>query len=388
MKSILYFSLVDWFWIKQRPHHIPEILSKNNRVVYLCFSSWRGAKHLVNSHLSEQKYFKRSHFKVNKNLIVIRKKILPPKNMELLNIAYKPAKSFLDRHIKRYIKKLDSINKFDILILTSPNQISFFTDDLLSGKFIIYDCMDDYKEFGGTHTEEFVANESRLINVSKRIIVSSEELYKKLLRYGSDIANKIMVINNAVDIRSFDYRREFEDIHIGYLNYTEKKVVYIGTVAKWVDLELILHMALKHKDIKFYIIGPIDKEIDLRKYQGVKNMVFVGVQPYEFIPAILKRVDVSIMPFKKIELVKSVNPVKIYESLAMGKPVIATRYEETEKFGDLIFTYETEDEFERILIDLVNKKESESIINKRIEFAKENSWDRRVEEIEKLWKDF
>jgi len=140
VKSILYFSLVDWFWIKQRPHHIPEILSKNNRVVYLCFSSWRGAKHLVNSHLREQKYFKRSHFKVNKNLIVIRKKILPPKNMGLLNIAYKPAKSFLDRHIKRYIKKLDSTNKFDILILTSPNQISFFTDDLLSGKFIIYDC--------------------------------------------------------------------------------------------------------------------------------------------------------------------------------------------------------------------------------------------------------
>jgi len=165
---------------------------------------------------------------VNKNLIVIRKKMLPPRDMGLLNIAYKPAKSFLDRHIKRYIKKLDSTNKFDILILTNANHISFFTEDLLSDKFIIYDCMDDFKEFGGTHTEEFVANESRLINVSKRIIVSSEQLYKKLLRYGSDIANKIVVINNAVDTRSFDYRREFEDVHIGYLNDAEKKLRTLG----------------------------------------------------------------------------------------------------------------------------------------------------------------
>ncbi|MGB4752417.1 MAG: glycosyltransferase, partial [Fervidobacterium sp.] len=139
------------------------------------------------------------------------------------------------------------------------------------------------------------------------------------------------------------------------------------------------------KDVNFYIIGPLDRNFNKDKYSQTNNMIFTGTQPYEIIPTILSKVDISIMPFRKNQLVKTVNPVKIYESLAMGKPVIATRYEETEKFGDLIFTYDSAEEFESILSKLLSQNEEETVIRRRIEFARENSWEKRVGQIEKLW---
>ena len=215
MKSILYFSLVDWFWIKQRPHHIPEILSKNNRVVYLCFSSWRGAKHLVNSHLSEQKYFKRSYFKVNKNLIVIRKKILPPKNMGLLNIAYKPAKSFLDRHIKRYIKKLANIT--NISFIEDKEDIPEDSMSAVTGGaeiFIPSEELIDYDAEKSRLTKEKDRLRSEVQRIEKKLAekydlnklknMNEKEMLSEFLNFSIDLMKKEFKENPSYEITKKD----------------------------------------------------------------------------------------------------------------------------------------------------------------------------------------
>jgi len=164
----------------------------------------------------------------------------------------------------------------------------------------------------------------------------------------------------------------------------KKKVGYIGTISKWVDLELIKNVAMKNMDIDFYIIGPIDRTIKIEKYYDANNVIFTGSQSYCSIPNILNNLDVCIMPFTKTDLVKSVNPVKIYEYLAMGKPVIALRYAETQKFGDLIYTYDTEEEFDCLLKKIFPINEREKLIHKKLEFARKNSWNQRANQFEKL----
>jgi len=387
MKNILYVSLVDWFWIKQRPHHVPEILSRNNRVVYFSGKGWRSVHYLKHSRLNERKYTTKAYFKLNENFTIIRKRILPNKKMsKIVNPLYRFARGINSWYIKRYLEYLNYKNKFDVIIVTTPNHLTLLSKELLKGKLVIYDCMDNYKEFNQNTKEELIQRELELLRICDKVVVSSDGLYKEITKYDVDgICEKTFVINNGVDVKHFDPENVDQSRDITFLRSSKKKVAYIGTISSWVDLGLIQNMAKQFKDVNFYIIGPLDRNFNKDKYSQTNNMIFTGTQPYEIIPTILSKVDISIMPFQKNQLVKAVNPVKIYESLAMGKPVIATRYEETEKFGDLIFTYDTSEEFESILSKLLSQNEEENIIRRRIEFARENSWEKRVEQIEKLW---
>lgn len=61
---------------------------------------------------------------------------------------------------------------------------------------------------------------------------------------------------------------------------------------------------------------------------------------------------------------------------------MALRYKETEKFGDLIYTYESKEEFENILSLAIN--DNGNYVDKRIEFARDNSWQARVEKLNEL----
>jgi len=385
MKKILYLSLVDWFWIKQRPHHIPEILSKNNKVSYFCSKPWRNNNYLKNSHSRDQAHFKDTHFMINENLEVYRKRFFPHKKFnKFIDPIYRTAKSVSDAYIKRFLELLDDQKKFDILFVTHPNQIDFIPKKIVDNTFVIYDCMDNFKKFQPRYENDIIQKERELLKICDVVTVSSSKLYREIEKY--NIKKKIFIINNGVDIERFSPNISEEESNITFFrNNNNKKVAYIGTVDKWIDLELIEKIAKNNKNIDFYVIGPVSRNISIDNYKEVENVIFTGVQPYDTIPYILKKIDVSIMPFIKNELVEAVNPVKIYESLAMGKPVIATRYQETEKFGEYIFMYENIEEFEKILLSLINKKENPDTIQKRIEFAVENSWEKRVNEIESLW---
>lgn len=73
-KKILYISLVDWFWIKQRPHHIPEILSERDHVDFVCIRSWIKNDKTLQIHDTSEENLDKVVFKINDNLTVYRKK--------------------------------------------------------------------------------------------------------------------------------------------------------------------------------------------------------------------------------------------------------------------------------------------------------------------------
>ncbi|OMC91583.1 glycosyltransferase, partial [Paenibacillus odorifer] len=269
------------------------------------------------------------------------------------------------------------------VIVTHPDHYDILPYEILEGKTFIYDCMDNYKTFPGCKKEVMIKKEMKLINLCDGIIVSSMDLYNELIKYDENIEKKLHLINNGVDPEKFSLDNLSKENEVDIWRDNErKKVGFIGTISEWVDLNLIKLIALKNKNVDFYMIGPVDRSINLDDYNNIDNIFFTNVQPYYSIPNILDGLDVTIMPFKKSKLVESVNPVKIYEYLAMAKPVIAIRYDETKKFGDLIYTYETIEEFDSILKGLLTECIDDEVINNRIRFAKQNSWKERTSQLE------
>lgn len=377
MKKIIYLSLVDWFWIKQRPQHMTELLSKNNKVTYICKMPWKKNTNAIISHSLNDNDLHKEFISRNNNMKIIRKKGVPKENKFKI-IRYINSKLF-----KSYLLKLDKLNKYDIVVLTNPNQYEFIPNEFLNNKVFIYDCMDDYKSWPGCDKNKLVMYEKKVINMSNIVIVSSDELYNNMLKYDLKLKHKTYVINNGVDIKSFNKNNLRIENEVNVIkNNNRKKVGYIGTISTWVDLNLIKNIALKYNKLDFYIVGPVEQGMNIDEYKNIKNIIFTGSQPYYSIPNILDKLDVAIMPFKKIDLIKSVNPVKIYEYLAMGKPVIALKYKETEKFGNLIYTYDSEDDFMKVLEIALN--DNNELLDERIKFAKLNSWEKRAEEFDQL----
>lgn len=374
MKNILYLSLMDWFWIKQRPQHITQLLSKYNKITYLCKVPWKNN----NLDLDCNKNIK-SILKINKNLTVIRIRLIPKED----NI--KIIKMINTRIFMKYLIWLDKKNKFDIIILTHPIQFEYIPKQFLFKKRLIYDCMDNYACFPGSIKEKIIQNENTMVNVCDYIVASSNTLYNNLIKYNKNIKNKIYIINNGVDIHNFNRNNLDIKNEVKFFNKNNNiKVCYIGTISKWLDLKLIKNIAIKNKNIDFYLIGPIDKDTNIGLCDNINNIIFTGIQPYNCIPNILNRIDITVMPFKKNDLIESVNPVKIYEYLAMGKPVIALKYSETEKFKDLIYTYKTEEEFQKLLYKSINETKDNIRIQKKIDFANKNSWLERTNEFQKI----
>ena len=379
-KKILYISLVDWFWIKQRPHHIPEILSERDHVDFVCIRSWIKNDKTLQIHDTSEENLDKVVFKINDNFTVYRKKILPKGSIPLIRTLN------INLFMKPFLSKLQKNNKYDAVILTHPSQFAFLDKIKFKNTKIIYDCMDNYGAFTGAASSTIASAEALLVKRADFVIVSSNNLKNKLTENYPNEAKKLTVINNGVDMKTFTLNQTIDtkETEIVKAN-NRKKVAYIGTISDWVNISMIYKLAKEMSNVDFYVVGPLDRHINMDEYNDLDNMIFTGPQPYYTVPAIIKQMDVMIMPFVLNEVVESVNPVKIYEYLAMGKPVIATGYSETYQFANLIETYNTETEFAELLKNqLAINSDNPDLIEKRIAFASNNSWKQRANGFKKL----
>jgi teichuronic acid biosynthesis glycosyltransferase TuaH len=375
MKKILYISLVDWYWIKQRPQHFAEILSKDNLVTYLCIKNFIRDPSL-RCHGLEDDFLDKSIINLSKNLKIVRITEIPKQK------KYKFILNLNQWIYRQVLLRLDRKINYDFIFISHPNQYNMLPPKLLAGKKVIYDCMDNYLEFNGINKKQLLENENAILELCHHVIVSSKNLYQKLIKRKSNIVDKISVINNGVDTDRFNLDEIIKSEENLIRKNNKVKIGYIGTISNWVNLDLIKRVAEYHQEFEFYFIGPKDDNVDISHLKDLDNIIFTGTQSYYKIPELLKCLTVAIMPFEKTELILSVNPVKIYEYLSLGKPVVALRYEETEVFGDLIYTYETEEEFEKKICAAID--ENDSKYKKRIEFANKNSWVSRVNNLKEI----
>ena len=111
-----------------------------------------------------------------------------------------------------------------------------------------------------------------------------------------------------------------------YKDIPSPRILYAGVIATWFDQELLIQCAKKFMDASFVIIGPA--VVGTSKMASVENIYMLGAKKYEELPAYLMHSDVGIIPFKINELVESVNPIKLYEYMAAGLPVVCTDWKE------------------------------------------------------------
>jgi glycosyltransferase involved in cell wall biosynthesis len=133
------------------------------------------------------------------------------------------------------------------------------------------------------------------------------------------------------------------------------------------------------------LIGFTDRTDELKQMtERYPNVVYLGPRPYHTVPAYIKAFDVCLIPYKKGGRIDTVNPVKLNEYLIFGSPVICLKTHETEKYGRYVYLYDDIKELGGILEQIAAEKHDDPLRRERIEFAFNNSWEKRVDRIDTI----
>jgi glycosyltransferase involved in cell wall biosynthesis len=160
----------------------------------------------------------------------------------------------------------------------------------------------------------------------------------------------------------------------------EPRVGYIGHMEHWLDLGLLEHLVEAMPDVSFVFIGRYGPWLRLDPLMSHRNVFMMGPRPRASLPGYLQGMRACLIPFKINELTLHSHPMKIYEYLAAGKPVVSTPLPEVEKFAEFIGIARDRREFAAKLRQAVVDRDINRA-NARAEIARHYSWDRRVAEM-------
>nr|WP_243237156.1 glycosyltransferase [Heliobacterium chlorum] len=151
---------------------------------------------------------------------------------------------------------------------------------------------------------------------------------------------------------------------------------FVGGIGDWIDVSLLARLAAGQKESALVLIGPV--ETDVQALKSLPNVFLLGRKPYGSLPDYIRHFEVCLSPFRINELTLSVNPVKVYEYLAAGKPVVSTALPEVTPFAPVVSVAKDEESF----IEAVRNALATDSPEKRAErlaLAEHHSWDARLE---------
>lgn len=238
--------------------------------------------------------------------------------------------------VQQKVKK-KGFDQVDLLYFDTALQ-SFWLDTIQAKK-TLFRIPDQNKGFQNIASAQ-LQMERDLAKKVDLVVCSAKNLTKGLE------AKRVEYVPNGVNFAHFSKNGTLPH---EYRNLPGPIAVYAGAIDYWLDYELIKNLALELPYFSFVFIGPVKKN----PFSGIKNIHLLGPKPYSEIPNYLKYASVGIIPFdveKFPELIHSVNPLKLYEYMASGIPVVSSRWEEIEEIGSPAFLCSNFKEFKSSLL--------------------------------------
>lgn len=320
--TIIYPPTVDWFLLYQRPHQLLTYFSKHGiRSIFISSEAYKRMDKPI--------------IRVNNDLFIVSSKV-----------DYK----FLTKGKK-------------ILWFSYPPHYTYAKNKFFD--YVVFDALDNpADEFANwKHGLEKAEEIADLISCTAQVMYD----------YHSKAGKPVFICQNGADYEHFK-KAQLKLPKPGdfpKLAPNEKVVGFYGAMASWVDYDIITKIAEKYKVV---LVG------NNRYYScniNHPNIINLPHKPYHDLPFYLSNFDVTLIPFKLTEMIKGCDPIKFYEYLSAGKPVVATEMDELKKYKNVTYFMNIDNCQEMVAKAL----EEDNIVKKaeRIKVAKENSWDSRVQ---------
>lgn len=366
--ALLRFPVIDWHFRWQRPQQMSLQFAQNGIPVFYFTVETIGVgqEDLDDDALAARIQYSNPTANVwtvricsFKTLNIYKDTLSDPKDVDLLLRSLQLMKRKFNIHTTISLVDLPFWAR---LVLSLPDNIT------------IYDCMDDHAGFS-TNSKQMLSQEQDMIERADHVIATSQRIYDKL----GNLGEKVSLLRNAGEYKHFSHIPSVLAVELA--DVTTPIIGYYGAIAEWFDIGLLTELAIKHPEWTFVLVGDT-VGCDIEQASRLANVKFIGEMSYARLPQFLHRFDVCLIPFKKSELTMATNPVKIYEYLAAGKPVVSTRLPEVELIGDeLVFLCDSMKDFDSSIKRALEVADNEGMRIQRKRFAIANTWEVRYQEI-------
>ncbi len=366
--DVLLFNIVGWTHLIQRPHHFARGLARRGHRVF-----WIDVQ-LQPPALADSAMLAR---RLEPNLFYVE---LPAAKGELYLLRWAPAVVDAMEAAIGFLQRAHGIDRA-VQLVNFPKWMPLV--DRLRSAFgwpVVYDCLDNQQAFGELHRHNDPQFEEALVREASLVVTSGRTLFEAQRGRNPNT----LLIQNAADFDLFAHAAP-----AGLLANLPRPVIgFFGAFSEWLDRGWIAEAARRYPGWSFVYIGRdgFARGPSRRDWGAATAAPNVTVWPQVDLPELaqyLAGFDVCIMPFRDLPITRSMNPVKIFEYLAAGKPVVVPDLPETRPLADegLIAVYRDWPESFELLEDAVREGNRDDRIRVRRAFAAENAWPRRVDEL-------
>jgi teichuronic acid biosynthesis glycosyltransferase TuaH len=290
---------------------------------------------------------------------------------------YRAALRIPEQQIARRMEQVKAQFRLrDIIFINSFNMYYPGVGRLLKPALQVYHCVDPlihaFELKHGRDSQDEIAIESDLV------ICTSKQLVRDMLLRNTET----YLVPNAADVshagKALDPALpEHPALHC----IRRPRVGYFGAIERRFDFALVAELAARHRDWTFVLAGPVSKEYVPAGFRDIPNIFLTGAVPYDELPSMLKGFDAGIIPFKKDSVSASIFPLKLFEYLAAGLPVVSTGFNPdlVDFTGPAVSYCASASAFSDALADAIHHDTRESRAS-RIELAARNTWKHRAEE--------
>lgn len=315
------------------------------------------------------------------NLKIIISPPVPSINLlpegKLFRLALKINERIVANRLKRVLKDL---KVKDYIYINSYNFSYPTIHQLLDPALTVYHCVDPIVE--DYQTKHGLISEDILIKSVDLVICTSKELrsQKALINKNS------FFIPNAANIGHSQTALDPKLPEANILKGIKRPIIgYFGNIERRIDYDLVQELLATNPDKSFVFIGPVDYYY-INEGDHAPNLYLKGPVPYEQMPAVLKGFDVAIIPFKKDDVSSHIFPLKLFEYLGAGRPVVSTDFNpDLEDFtlGTVHYCKDAKEFSQALDLALLD---TPALQQKRLAVAEDNTWEHRIMEIKELLK--
>jgi len=287
--------------------------------------------------------------------------------------------------LKRLKQYLDRTGARKVLVFTYP---AFpYLDGLMKWDNIIYDCSDLWVEpSGGSRSNTFSARlaggliasaENRIIKKSNLVFASSTFLAENIrVRTGQ----QAITVENGVDLAYFN---ETGPEQLELLNYIPPpRLGYVGAMRSKIDFALLGKLAERNPGWSIVLVGPdcLNRKETFKHLLGMNNVFWTGEIEPELIPGCIRDLDLGLLPYRELEYNKAVFPIKFYEYLSQGIPVVGCGLPSTARHSrEGIYAHVEREQFGEACKRALSwpKEDRDPLTISRIDRARAASWDNK-----------
>lgn len=245
----------------------------------------------------------------------------------------------------------------------------------LGERAVIYDITDDWTQFGSARERKIAApHDDALCRRADLTIVCSPSL----LESHKNRCREILLLPNGAHVERYLH---LEKLKSSAPQFPAPVFGYTGTLhPERVDIELLLALSREYSGGSVALVGPNHFEGEAQKKLSTQpNIHFTGAIPYAEVPRHMAAFDVCIVPHLETPFTQSLNPLKLWEYLACGKPIASTNVAGFAEYSRLCHIGSGKEEFLNACRAALAEIENTTRAKERQQIAAQHSWDARLD---------